>query len=173
MQTSISGRELTRRKAAGMNREQVADSTETARLHLRLRSWSCQIPQDQAVLRRLGQIHEEWLRISHVMASEHMHVYRPDQDPSGQHWTRDDSPRSQTAPLGARQQQIVAHSRCGSTDLRERATSDSVAGGGTATFRSVEDGSDRLLELDRTTLLRLVNWLERAHARALPDRFPA
>jgi hypothetical protein len=176
MQTSISARELTRRKAAGMTSEQVAEATETARLHLRLRSWSCEIPQDQAVIRRLGQIHEEWLRISYVMASELMPVYQPDQDPSVQRWARDDARSSQTAARAARQERVVRQSRCGSADLRERETPDTVVGGGTATFRSAEDeliGFDRLLELDRTTIVQLVNWLEGARAGALPARFPA
>ena len=86
MHTYTSVRELTRRKAAGMTRDQVAQAIETARMHERLRSWCSDAPQDRAVIRGLEQTHEEWLRIAYVMCVEKMTTYQPDQDPGVQYF---------------------------------------------------------------------------------------
>ncbi|MEZ0092383.1 hypothetical protein [Streptacidiphilus sp. EB129] len=82
MHTSPSCQEITRRRATGMTRAQVAVATEAARLHERLRSWSCGSPVDRVVVRSLEQAHEEWLRISCVMAAEKLTTYHPDHDPA-------------------------------------------------------------------------------------------
>jgi hypothetical protein len=162
MQTSISARELTRRKATGMTREQTAEATQIARLHLRLRSWSCEVVQDQAVIRRLRQIHEEWQRIGAVMTSEGMSVYRPDQDPGVPNRAQDDAQHPHPSDRPARQDRVVPQSRRGSADLQERETPEPLS-----------TGFGQLQELDRTTIAQLIDLLERARADAPPARFSA
>jgi hypothetical protein len=145
-----------------MTREQAAEATQIARLHLRLRSWSCEVVQDQAVIRRLRQIHEEWLRIGAVMASEGMSVYRPEQDPGVPDRAQDDAQLRHPAGRSARPDRVVPQSRRGSADLLERET-----------LEPISTGFGQLHELDRTTIAQLIDLLERARADAPPAQFSA
>ncbi|MFC8453844.1 hypothetical protein [Kitasatospora sp. NPDC057223] len=168
MQRSIGSREIIRRQATGMTREQVTEATSDAAGWERHRSRVCENEGDRAAIKGAIQDHKEWRRIGYVMTEENLETYNPDADPTVQRWRREDEERQ--AAESAVQRRAAENPR-----VERPATAPGTEALRTALARAglydLDEGDHQAVEqigalLDDATIARLADWLERTRTAA-------
>ena len=163
-----SSREIIRRKATGMTREQITKATEDAAGWERHRSRVCENDGDMAAIKGAIQDHKEWRRIGYVMAEENMKTYNPDADPTVQRWRREDEER-QAAESAPRRATENAAAHQGATNPKAQAVLTALARAG---LHDLDEDDHQAVEqlaalLGEATIAQVAGWLERTRTAAL------